>query len=117
MKILLIEDMLSSREKIMEAIEGLGEIIECVGDDLRMLPFAEIICLIQNADLIFLDNSLSTNYTGEDLLPYCEGKKVISISSTLNLPSYFPKTHLGWGERGEKAAEELRTLVKSMIEK
>ena len=117
MKILIIEDMAMLAEKIAEALNGLGEISVCTTTDSNdqkewvMPPKEKVIEMIVAADLILLDGKLSNEYSGEDLLLFCSGKKVIGISDRVDLGSknFYAKNQLS--DSNPQVAEELRKLV------
>lgn len=130
MKILIIEDMGWCADKMAEALEGLGEItiftkekVKVEGLDFldeRMPPLEKAVELIKEADVVLLDQGLCHDYSGQTLLPYCSGKKVISISvsSTPGMVSWTEKLELV--DRSldcrlvPKVAEGLRSLVVKM---
>ncbi|MBP9701949.1 MAG: response regulator [Candidatus Pacebacteria bacterium] len=125
MKILIIEDERPKANLMREALEGLGEIVLCsppgLGEEgftfgeVTMPPLHEVIHLIGEADIVLLDHKLSTDYTGEDLLPHCRQKKVISISCehSLGRPHFSGKGYLSPDR--PHVAENLRTLVRKEL--
>ena len=76
-----------------------------------MPPKEKVIEMIVAADLILLDGKLSNEYSGEDLLLFCSGKKVIGISDRVDLGSknFYAKNQLS--DSNPQVAEELRKLV------
>lgn len=90
MKILIIEDENPLARMMGGILAGLGEVVLCTSSSLEevnfkislvtMPPIGKVRELINEADIVLLDSKLKTDYTGEELLPYCRGKKVISIS-------------------------------------
>lgn len=110
-KILIIEDVYWCRELIASAIHDLGEISFFLKDYKTISPEkvtkmvekkdfsfcegempyfnneneAEVVAMINRADLILLDMVLDADgykgYTGHDFLPYCANKQVMGISS------------------------------------
>lgn len=81
MEILIVEDDLEAAMEIATALEGLGNILLCTVANGVMPPMNEVIERIKSAHLILLDNDFGTDYEGGDLLPHCEGKKVICTSN------------------------------------
>lgn len=85
-----------------------------------MPPFEKAVELIKETDVVLLDQGLCPDYSGQTLLPYCGGKKVISISVS-SIPGM-----VSWTEKLElvdrslerrlvpQVAEGLRSLVAKM---
>ena len=125
MKILIIEDSVFYARCISRTLESLGEITFAIRESLElleeygvancgMLPMQEVVQLIMEADLVLLDQDLSDEFTGKDLIPFCEGKKLVGISSNTQLGT------VNWNRKEyldrPEIAEDLRLLVKKTIE-
>lgn len=73
---------------------------------------------IKEADVIILDDDLSTSYEGRDLLPDCQGKMVVGTSTRISLGTvqftdknnFYPRTVFTTGQK-------LRDLVLSQVDK
>lgn len=125
MRILIIEDSRWCALLMAEVLVGLGEItvftkpsLEKVGGDflkVRMPPMEKVLELLKEADMVLLDQDLMTSYSGKDLLPYCDGKKVVSISvSTIpGLISWTRKLEMGSNnpEEATRHRESLKDLI------
>ena len=129
MKILIIEDVDWCAGSIAEVLKGLGEITVFTTEkveldsgfiDKRMPPLEKAVELIKEADVVLLDEGLGPNYSGKDLLPYCSGKKVVSISVS-SIPGM-----VSWTEKLDlqdrtlerrlvpQVAERLRSIVTNL---
>ncbi len=123
MKILIIEDGRATAEKLANALSELGEVSTCTRPDpfevefekAMMPPKEEVIHMIENADIILLDDDLQTSYRGRDLLNNCEGKKVLGISTKIDLGHavWYAKDHLS--DDRPHVAESLREKVRSLM--
>jgi response regulator of citrate/malate metabolism len=89
MKILIIEDKRGVAKALNNILKGYGDITlwTCLSPEQRKKD--EVIKLIKLSDVILLDNELGTDYTGQDLYPHCEGKKVIGIASEVDFGTPF----------------------------
>ena len=127
MRILIIEDVDWCANSIAEALKGLGDItvftqvkveLESGFIDKRMPPLEKAVEAIKEADVVLLDEGLGLSYSGKQLLPYCGGKKVISISvsSIPGMVNWTEKLDLLDNKSLERnlvphVAESLRNLV------
>lgn len=121
MKILIIEDDRYFAKAIKGLITELGEIEICTqSEGPREMPRKEeVISSIQAADLILLDHMLGDNFIGEEykgkeFLPYCIGKKVISISSSFD----FGDATWGYKQYMDRpeAAPELKKIIAELMQ-
>lgn len=102
-----------------EALESLGIEVQSITADPRMPPQDEVFRQIESADVIVLDNDLKTDYTGEDLLGFCQrtGKKVVGISSMKCFgDGYFPsKDFFALSSERSAVIKQFQEVVKEVI--